>query len=230
MKIVRVPFALSLALLAALPAFAAVAPPPPPKPPATDGPDANSESWRGQTIGICVGDMREAENVSPDDLEAVCGCAADRLIAGRRGEALPVPAPGGIRTLLGGELIACASERRPAVAAAIARRVAEPPPVLPPSLESKLTEEPGPAPAEPPKRGGGDPGSWFSGLSLPAWLTDSGLPTWAWGMLAVLAFLLIRGLFRRDDRRDLAGPPSSMRQGPRVMPQPPRSIDPPPRA
>ena len=228
MKIVRVSFAVSLALLAA-PALAAVAPPPPPKPPAEAGADANAESWRGQAIGICVGDLRDAEGVGPDELEAVCGCAVDRLMAAQRGQSLPVPAPGQARAALRGELLGCATARRPAIAAAIARRLAEPPPVLPPTLESKPTGDSEPVPAESPKREGGDLGAWFSGLSLPAWLTDTGLPTWAWGILAAIAFLLIRGLFRRDDRRDLAGPPRSMHLGQRVSPAP-RRADPPQRS
>ena len=225
---VRVSFALSLALLAALPALAAVEPPPPPKPPATDGPDASRDSWRGRTIGICVGDLNGAEGVGPDDLEAVCGCAADRLTA-RRGAALTVPAAGETRTFLGGELIACAAERRPAVAAALARRIAEAPPTLPPSLDSKPTVPPEPAPDEAPKRTERSFSEWLGTLSLPAWLTGTDLPTWAWGMLAAIAFLLIRGLFRRDRRSDLEGPPRSMHLGQRVSPAP-RRADPPQRS
>ena len=66
------------------------------------------------------------------------------------------------------------------------------------------------APAEAPKPAGTQPRAPGDGFSLPAWLTDTGLPVWAWGGLGLVAFLVLRGLFRRDDRRDLLGPPRSL--------------------
>ena len=229
MKIVRVSFALSLSLLAAPPAFAAVALPPPPKPPADAGSAFERNSWRGQAIGICVADLGGPDELTADELEANCGCAVDRFMAGQRGATLQPIARGETRTTLGGELIACASEQRPAVAAALARRLAEPPSTLPQALDSKPPADSAAAPAEAPKRTERSFSEWFGSLSLPDWLTGPGLPTWAWAILGAIAFLLIRGLFRRDDRRDLAGPPRSMHLGQRVSPAP-RAADPPQRS
>ena len=81
-----------------------------------------------------------------------------------------------------------------------------------------------PAPGEAPKRSAADLGAWFAG-----WIGESGMPVWAWGALAVIAFLLLRGLVRRDDRRDLLGPRSSLRPGARPVAPRPRRPDPPQR-
>lgn len=229
MKIVRVPFAVSLALLAAAPAAAAVAPPPPPKPPAGDGADFVRNEWRGQAIGLCVGALREPEGITPDELDTMCGCAVDRFMTGRPTGALPPLASEVIWTRVRGPLLGCASGQRPAVAATLARRLAELPAAYVPAPDSKPSGPSGPTPAEAPKPPRASLSSWFEGLSLPSWLSSSGLPVWAWGVLGLLAFLLLRGLFRRDDRRDLVGPPRAMRLGQSPTPQSPRRADPPQR-
>ena len=79
-------------------------------------------------------------------------------------------------------------------------------------------------PADAPKRPNADTGSWRDSLPLPAWLTDSGLPVWAWGLLGLVGFLVLRGLLRRDDRRDLIGPPRGIRLGARPAPPAQRSV------
>jgi hypothetical protein len=231
-KIVRVPFAVSLALLAAAPALAAVAPPPPPKPPAEGGVDSDRDARHDQGVAVCVAQMHGAEGVTADEIEATCGCALDRYLAGQGPDGPPLVADQ-VRTVLGGPLLACASTQRPAVAPALARRLAAPPSVDAPPLvgpdETKPPETPEPAPADAPKRSEPDFRTWLSGLSLPAWLTGSGLPTWAWILLAFFGFLLLRGLFRGGDGRDLIGPPPSMRLGARANPPAPRRADPPQR-
>jgi len=106
----------------------------------------------------------------------------------------------------------------------------KPPPAAASSDEAKRADtsdvpsEPAAPQAEAPRRPGAEAGSWRD--ALPAWLTDSGLPVWAWGLLAVVAFLVLRGLFRRDDRRDLIGPPRGMRLGARPAPTAQRSVPP----
>lgn len=226
MKIARAAFALPLALLAAAPALAAV---PPPKPPVADAPDSERDAQRGRAIGVCVGDLNGAENVTPDELEAICGCAVDRLLRVGGGEPPTTSGQNATRGLLGSQLMGCAMERRPAMAAAIARRLAAPPRMTVPTVDSKPAAEPEPeaAPPEPPKSSGPGFGEWLSGLSPSAWLGGSSLPVWAWGLLGLLGFLMLRGLFRRDDRRDLDGPPPSMRRAQRVLPQPPGREQPP---
>jgi hypothetical protein len=154
-KLVRIPFAVSLALLAAAPIAAAVAPP---KPPVAESADRDRNQLQGQAIAT-GGESKPAEtSIAPAETRA------------------PAPADAGKRDL--------------------------------PNLRT-----------------------WLGGLSLPTWLTDSGLPAWAWILLAFLAFMLLRGLFRRDDRSDLVGPPRAMRLGARPSPTPiqPRRADPPQR-
>jgi hypothetical protein len=123
--------------------------------------------------------------------------------------------------------------------------VAPPPPPKPPAegrtdpaedatvnaaaAEFKPAEVPAPRTAEAPANALPDFQTWLRGLSLPAWLTDSGLPLWAWVPLAFLGFALLRGLFRGGDQRDLIGPPPSMRLGARANPPAPRRADPPQR-
>ena len=229
MKIARILPALPLALLAAA-AWAK------PGAPSASGGDA----WRAQAVRVCVAGMQDSGDARAVD--AACGCAADRFLARRPDGAPPPPTPRDLRALDANDLVECAAERGPAFAAQVVRRVADlavqqaaqsgtaPPGAVPPANgeEAKLADGPAPAPAEAPKPAA-DSRPLLDRLSLPAWLIDSGLPFWAWAALAGLAFLLLRGLFRRDDRRDLVAPPASMRRmaSPRPMvqrpPAPPRS-------
>lgn len=92
--------------------------------------------------------------------------------------------------------------------------------------DAKPVDAPPPSspPTEAPKRAGADIGAWFA-----AWVAASGMPIWAWTALAPVAFLILRGLFRRDRRRDLIGPPPSLRPGARPTAPRPRRPDPPQR-
>ena len=230
MKISRVLFAASLALLTTT-THAAVAPPPPPKPPADGGADPDRDVWRARGLAICMGDLVPTEGATTSDLQATCGCALDRVAGSVRSDALPSVDPGSVRTQLGSQLLVCASDRRAAVAAAIARRLAAPPAGDAPPTDAKPVDgaPPAPEPGEAPKRSGSDSGGWFDGLSLPGWITDSGLPSWAWVVLGVIAFLVLRGLKRGGDQRDLIGPPPHMRLGARANSPAPRRADPPQR-
>jgi len=91
--------------------------------------------------------------------------------------------------------------------------------------EAKPADAPAPSrdSLQPPPRTGPDLGAW-----LNAWIADSGMPLWAWAGLAMVAFLLLRGLLRRGDRRDLIGPPPSLQRGARPTPPNPRRPAPPP--
>lgn len=230
MKIALVLPALPLALLAAAAVSAKPGAPPAP----------GSDEWRAQAVRVCVTGMQDVGDAR--GIEAVCGCAADRFLARRPAGALPPLAPRDLRDLNASDLAQCAGERSPALASAVIRRVAElavqqaasaaaPPPAVepPPQEGAKPDDTAAPAPPQEPKPPAAQPGSLFGGLSLPAWLTDSGLPTWAWVVLAFLVLTVLRGLLRRDDRRDLVAPPSSMRRvaSPKPMaqrpPTPPRS-------
>ena len=69
------------------------------------------------------------------------------------------------------------------------------------------------------------------GFTLPAWLTEGGLPVWAWPPLVLIGLVMVWRLFGRggDRPRDLLGPPPSMRPGsrPAITPPPPRPSVPP---
>ena len=230
MKISRVLFAV---LLIASAGHAAVAPPPPPKPSGDRPVDPDRDAWRAQGVATCVGDMHGAEGVTPEELEATCGCAVDRYMPRMPTGALPALAAGRARALMASQLALCASDQRAAVTTAIARQLAMPspgdvPPVVA-SDDSKPAEAPPSAPADASKRSGPDVQGWFDGLSLPGWITDSGLPGWAWIVLGFIVFLVLRGLLRGGDQRDLIGPPPHMRLGARANPPAPRRADPPQR-
>jgi hypothetical protein len=230
-KLARILPVLSLALLAA---SAAAKPGAPPVGAAADG-------WRAQAVRVCADGSRDT-NAREGDIDFACGCAADRLIARRPAAAPPPAAPRDLRAFDASDLVECAAQRNQAFATRMVRRVTElamqqatavtPPPAPPPpptaSDEAKPDDAAAPASAEAPKRPDATPGPLFGGLSLPAWLTDSGLPTWALVALGFLVFMVLRGLLRREDRRDLVAAPSSMRRiaSPKPMvqrPPPPRS-------
>jgi hypothetical protein len=206
------------AALAAL-AWLASAAPLAAKPPAPDPSDPR-QIYRDRGISICVAEMRSIPDITPDDLEAMCGCAFDRFMPRWPTGALPPLAPDRIAPVVGSELLSCAAGQDSELAAAVARRLSETamraPPVapLPPPGETAAPDKP-PEPAGP----GLGLRAWFDGLSPPRWL--AGVPRWAWPPIALLVFALVGALFRRrDGRRDLMGPPRAMRPGARLGPPP----------
>lgn len=185
--------------------------------------DPERDGYRDRGVALCVADLQAAEGAAPDDVEAICGCAFDRFMPRWPTGALPALGPGRLQPVMGGDLLSCAGERRPALAAAVARRLAVAPP---PYAEAPppVAEEGGKPvdAADTPERSAGDLRTWWNGLSGPRWLTQSDLPLWAWVLLALFVFLFLRGLLRRREERDLDGPPPWMRPGGRPPGPPPR--------
>lgn len=213
----RPPTAILLALLAAA-ALPAAKPVPPESAPAGGGQDEARASWRGQAIAVCVDTLHAIPDLSPDDLEGICGCASDRFLEGSGTAPLPPVGRGGLPPMMQGQLIACTSRIRPESANAVARLSVAAPQSQPPAMEvppadaKPVTGEADAAPAE--TDGGGNGGgfwNWLRSIGLPAWLTGaSGL--W-WIAIGIFVFgLLILKIRRRDPRRDLSAPPSAMRR------------------
>jgi hypothetical protein len=189
--------------LAALAAAAPLAAKPPPP---GGGPDAG-DAYRDRGIALCVADLRIVADLGPDDLEGICGCALGRLMDGRPASALPALGPGRFRGVMESELVACTAELRPDRIGDVAGRGAPPPDA---AFGGKPPAPAGPA-ADVPRGQRGDPGAWPRGPGLRARLTA--LPAWAWVAIGFLFLLLLGALIRRrDDRRNLIGPPPSMRR------------------
>lgn len=209
--------AVSLAALEAAPMAAA-------KPPAPDSPDAPREEYRGQGVSMCVAELRGVETITPDQQEMMCGCAFDRFMANRATAALPPLEAGGIARAMGGELLGCAALEDSELAAAVARFVAQAAMRPPPSPTAVPLPEAIGEPAKPPPEAdaaGFDLRRWFEGLSVRRWL--SGLPLWAWLPIVLFGLIRIWARFRgTDSRRDLMGPPRSMRPGTHLGPPPRR--------
>jgi hypothetical protein len=180
--------------------------------------DPERDHYRGQGISMCVAELRAVEGITPDDLEAVCGCAFDRFMPGRETAALPRIGPRRMIRLLAGPLVGCAVAQRPELGTAVARHVVAAPnaPAIepaPPPVAAPTAAADDKRPLDPAAGGPGlDPSAWLDGLSVPSWLTGGRLPRWAWLPLGALALALL-GLFfrRRDGDRDLDGPPPHMR-------------------
>jgi hypothetical protein len=224
----RRPVAVLLALLAAT-ALPAAKPVPPTDAPGDSAPDDARDRYRGQGISICIAELRAVPDLSPDDLESICGCAIDGYLE-RVGATPPAPIersrfPAAVRS----QLISCTARTRPERMGDVARLTLAtpqtppaPPPVQTPQPadDKPLAEEAAPA-----EEGGTGPGdrfwAWLSGLALPAWLTGASLLWWI--AIGIFVFgLLILALRRRDPRKDLSAPPSHMRRGmPPVAPRRP---------
>lgn len=208
----RTVLAVSLAALVAAPLFAQ-------KPPA-DAADPR-EQWRGQAISACVADLAAVEEVTPDEKEAICACAADRYMQNRPTGALPQLDAARFRSLMGSHVFACAIEQAPDRSTAMSRWLVAPVPAPSMTVPPPVVEEGG-KPIETADADNSpaiDFGRWFDGWSLPGRIAD--LPRWAWIALALLVFLLLRFLLRGRDRRDnLMGPPRSMTLG-KVVPRRP---------
>jgi hypothetical protein len=205
---IRLPSFLPAAAFAALAAAAPLAA----KPPAGGGADGG-DAYRERGIALCVADLRVVGDLSGDDLEGICDCALGRLMDGRPAVALPPLGPGRFRGLIESELLACTAELRPDRTGEVAGRGAAPPVAPPPASFGDKPAPAGPA-ADSPRRERGDPGAWLS-ARLAA------LPTAAWiGIGFLFLFLLGALIRRRDDRRDLLGPPPSMRRVASPRPKP----------
>jgi hypothetical protein len=207
---------LLIALLAATPVLAQ-------KPDAEELDPARSR-FRDRALAVCVVDINGARPVQPEISESVCGCAVGRFM--RRGPTADLPRLEGPRIppVMGGDVVACAAEEDPRLAAAMVRRmaqapVAEPRPAAPPIAPIRPDKPQAPPDEDEDNSLGFDPGAWFEGLSWPRWLTDTGLPIWILVPLGLFVLLFLRGLTRRSEDRDLLGPPPGMR---RTQVTPPR--------
>ena len=181
--------------------------------------------WREQGIAMCVAELRAVEGMTPDDLEAICGCAFERFMPNPPAGAPSEPGRDRLRGALGGPVLACAAQQRPALASAVARWLADRPPVSrvsPPPAPAPVVEPDKPESAAAPESAG--PGfslrAWWAGLGWPRWLSGSGVPLWVWLPLVLLVLVLFARRFRRDSSRDLIRPPSHMRRT-TVRPGPP---------
>jgi hypothetical protein len=194
------------ALLAAAPLLA--------QKPAADAFDSARARFRDRALATCVVDLNGAERVAPETGESVCGCAVGRFMSRWPAGALPRLEGARLPAAMSGDLIACAGEEDMALAASVARRVAQaappPPPAAPPAAVAPVVAVPTDKP--PAERERRSDSGWFDGLSLPRWLSDSGLPIWALAPLGLLVLLFFRGLMRGGDERDLMGPPPGMRR------------------
>ena len=201
-------------LLLALPA----AKPVPPEDAPVVGPVETHDGWRGEAVGACIETLHAIRELSPDDLETICGCASDRIIESN-GRALPPVQRGRFPAMMRGPLMTCTARTRPEQAGAVMRlamnmpQVQSPPPApATPVVEAKPADDTaGPVESDAGSSGGGFR-DWIRALSLPAWLTGASLLWWI--ALGIFVFgLLILKVRRRDPRNDLLGPPSSMRRG-----------------
>ena len=212
--------------LAALAALPAAKPVPPGDAPAGGAPDDSRERYRGQGISLCVAELRAVPDLSPDDLESICGCAVDRYLTGLRN----VPNPQiEVRGALGAHMVGCTAQLRPERTSDVARRRAAIQQTPAPAADAVVDGKPTDADAEPAESasaGGESAGAgfwdWLGTWSWPAWLTGASVLWWIAGGIFVLGLLIMK-VRRRDTRQDLSAPPSHMRRG--APPQPPRRPD-----
>ena len=224
-------FLLALAALAALPAAKPVAPDAP-----AGAPDDSRQRLRGQGISLCVAELRAVPELSPDDLESICGCAVDRTLTGLRN--LPNPQIE-VRGVLGAHMVGCTAQVRPDRTSDVARRraailrtpapAADSPAADMPAADAVVEGKPTDADAAPADSGGASGESagggfwdWLTNWSWPAWLTGASVLWWIAGGIFLLGLLILK-IRRHDPRQDLAAPPSYMRRG--APPQPPRRPD-----
>ena len=218
------PFALLSGLLAAAALTAA-------KPVPTDDArgaavaDGARDSWRAQAVASCIERLHEVPDLSPDDLEAICGCAATRFLDVRGNGTLPPVERGALPPGMNGHVMLCTTQIRPDRTTQVAQLSMRAPPAVAPAITAPPADAKpvdGADVRPPPEPEGGGLWAWLGSLSLPAWLTGASLLWWI--AIGIFVFgLLILKVRRRDTRRDLTGPPPSMRRGAPL--QPPRRPD-----
>ena len=227
---------LALAALAALPAGK-------PLPPSDDAvrytsAQPTTQAWRSRAVPVCVARLSANRALTPDDLEAICGCTADTYLAGHGNNPLPGLADDHLPIALENDLLNCTSRTRPDQRVAVrelnavwpqgrlpagAVPVAEAPVADVPATDGKpdVAEEATEASASGDDAGGGF-WAWLGTLALPAWLTGASILWWIAGGIFLFGLLLLK-IRRRDPRNDLVGPPAHLRRG--APPQPPRRPD-----
>jgi hypothetical protein len=228
--VTRRPAAIPLALLAAA-TLTAAKPAPPGDAPGGAAAELTSEAWRSRGVPVCVARLHAIRELTPDDLETICGCTFDRYLEGHGTEPLPGLEDDHVPVAMEQQLLNCTAAARPDQREGVRRLGAIFPPGAPPIPGGGRLQDPkleaGPydvPPAEPANEGGAGGGfwDWVSAISLPAWLTGASILWWA--ALGIFVFgLLVMKIRRRDPRNDLLGPPSSLRRG--APPQRPRRPD-----
>jgi len=215
----------------------AAAKPVPPEDGAADTPEAapeapsaaTREAWRNQGVPVCVARLRPLRSLTPDDLEAICGCTFDSYLEGHGTNPLPGLESDRIPVAMEQPLLNCTGRIRPEERDAVRQLGAIWPagsPMIAGDASADNSKPINEADAGPPAESGGDDGGgfwdWLRSLRLPDWLT--GASALLWVALGILVFgLLVLKIRRRDPRNDLMGPPSSMRRG--APPQQPRRPD-----
>lgn len=193
------------------------------------GPANTTRSWRGQAISVCIERLHALPDLSPDNLEGICGCAANEAIDMNGAGTLPPVEQGQLPTAMRGPLMMCTSRIRPERTSDVMRLTMDgaqttPTPVERPATEAKSIDEvnSGPPAESQTRTDGGGFWDWLDSLRLPAWLTGASILWWIAVGIFVFGLLILK-LRRRDPRNDLIGPPPSMRRG--APPQPPRRPD-----
>ena len=224
-----------LAALVGAGMLVAAKPLPPAEGPAETAAQAR-ESWRGQGISTCIGDLRAVPGLGPEDLESICGCAVNQQLRMVGDGPVPAADPQTLRRAMRGFMVSCTSQLRPErvsdVARASIRGTTTPAPApttgappttdAPPADGKPSGEEDGVVQAEGEESSGGGLWGWISNLSWPAWLSGASVLWWIAIGIFVLGLLILK--FRgRDTRNDLSAPPAYMRRG--APPQPPRRPD-----
>jgi hypothetical protein len=172
-------------------------------------PDATRIGYRSDSIAACTRQLGDAQGADATEVEALCSCAADRFIARGDASALPALDGRGMPAAMRPEVLGCLGEVRPAAAGALAAEAMRPPVVPDPNAprEAPVLTVDKPVPGEDADTADG-PTLRQRGDMLFGWLSRSGIPRWAWGLIALVGFFGLRRLFRRQERDDnLMGPP-----------------------
>ena len=165
---------------------------------------ARAMLYRMQGVRACIAAHRPGRDHDPRDAFVTqnCQCAVDRFIAGR--DPADLPSLRDDPKLIEEAFATCRAERAggqaPATAVAEADRGAKDP---------ESPESPGATQ---------ELGEWLFRIDPIGWLGRTGLPTWAWGVIAAFVLLLMLKLRGRRDRGDLIAPPRSMTPPARVNP------------
>ena len=170
-----------------------------------DAPESAREArYLMRGVRACIAAHRPGPTHDPQDALVAhnCRCAVDRFIAGR--DTADLPSLRDDPKLIEEAFAACRAERAggqaPATATAEADRGAKDP---------DDSASPGASP---------DLWAQLSGFDPLGWLSRTGLPTWAWGVIAAFVLLIMLKLRGRRDRGDLIAPPRSMTPPARVNP------------
>ena len=171
-----------------------------------DGPAFDmTDRYQVEGLGACLAlhaPQPEDRTGDINDIRQACQCAVGRFVAGR--DTADLPSLRDDPKLIGGNYAACRAER--AVIRAAATAAAE---TDQGAKDPETSASPGAT---------SDLGEWLFRIDPAGWLGRTGLPTWAWGMIAAFVLLLMLKLRGRRDRGDLIAPPKSIRPPARVNP------------